>query len=209
MDYTTYLTSEHQQPKLQAVVTGLTQPLNDLQSLNLDLNVQTAQGYMLDIIGQWVGVSRKLQVPLDILAQFDNTSRGWNSNYVWFSNIAQPASTFTVLSDNQFRQLIQVTIMKNYYNGTSFNAYEAMRVFNDTVLLGFVDREDMSVDVVIDNNTTDPVIQLLLTNGTLNFMPFGVRVNSYTTNNIGSIFAWELDNPEFQGWDTGYWANTN
>jgi Protein of unknown function (DUF2612) len=209
MDYTTYLTSEHLKPKLMAVVNGLTQPLNDLMSMNLDLNVNTASGYMLDIIGSWVGVSRRLQIPLDVLAQYDNTSRGWDSEYVWFSNVQQPSSSFTILSDNQFRQLIQVTIVKNYYDGTAITAYMAMEAFKNTVLLGFIDNGDMSVTVIVDNNTTDPVIKQLLTNGTLNFMPFGVKVKGYETNNVGLIFAWDIENnPLFAGWDGGRWGNT-
>src|ERR1041384_7117053 len=61
-DYTSLITSEHQQPKflamVQAVAGGIGDIANFLMALPSEFDLDNARGKQLDIVGQWIGQSR-------------------------------------------------------------------------------------------------------------------------------------------------------
>lgn len=69
-DYTGLITSEHaDKPKFAAMVAGALQPVVDLQNLMATFpaayDVDDAIGAQLDVVGEWVGRTRDLTVPID------------------------------------------------------------------------------------------------------------------------------------------------
>ena len=68
-DYINLITSEHaDKSNFAATVALRCQPYVDLinfyQSVTSDYDLDTAIGTQLDVVGQWVGISRYLPVPL-------------------------------------------------------------------------------------------------------------------------------------------------
>ena len=207
MDYTTYLTSEHQVPNFQSIITGLTTPLNDLQSLNIDLDVNTATGSLLDTIGAWVGVSRILTQPLDVQLLWDTSGRTWDSLYSWVAE-GTPISGITVLDDATYRNIIKFTIIKNHYDGTKQTALTAFSALSSSELIDFEDVGNMSINVILLGSILDTITISLITNGYLSFAPFGVNGGYLETSRDSSpMFAWGNNSEYFGGWDTSSWAN--
>ncbi|HET8689328.1 MAG TPA: DUF2612 domain-containing protein [Methanosarcina sp.] len=206
MSYTSYLTSENQQPNFLAIVNNLTIPFTDIQGMNVDLNVNTATGAMLDIIGEWVGISRYLPVPIDIVLLWDNTSRTWDSGYIWANESTSPTG-LTRLDDTSYRFVIKFEILKNHYDGTKQTAYNILSTLLSTSSIVIEDTLSMSMNVIIAGATLDTITQALLTGGYLNFAPFGVRQQYIVTpSQSGLMFAWDNLTAPFGGWDTAYWA---
>lgn len=207
MDYTTYLTSEHQVPNLQAIVTGLTQPLNDIQAIDIDLNVNTATGYFLNVIGAWVGVSRKLPTPLDAQLLWDTPNRNWDSLFSWVAE-GTPINGIVYLDDNTYRNLIKFTIAKNYYDGTKQGAINVLSNLYTTDIISIEDMGNMMMNVIVIGSLYDTITLALLENGYLNLAPFGVG-NGYleVSRDTNLMFSWDNNTEYFGGWDTSSWAN--
>lgn len=69
-DYTDLVTSEHStSPKFMAMVEATLQPLVDLQNVAAAIpqayDVELAIGTQLDVVGQWVGRTRDLEIPIE------------------------------------------------------------------------------------------------------------------------------------------------
>ncbi len=206
MSYTSYITSGNQTPNFLAIVDKLTQPFLDLQGLNVDLDINTATGTMLDIIGEWVGVPRQLSAPLDIALLWDTVGRTWDSSYIWGDETASNSGIVT-LDDTSYRFVIKFQILRNRYDGTKATAYEIISTLSTGTAIILEDAMNMTINVIVALASLDTITQALLTSGYLNFAPFGVKTNYYITpSHDGLMFAWDRSSTAFGGWDTSYWA---
>src|ERR1700724_484376 len=89
-DYLKLVTRLHAgQPRFNAMLAAVLQPFSDLQaflnSLPQQFDIDIAIGAQLDIVGQWVGQSRNITVPLpNIFFTWDssNLAKGWDRG-IW------------------------------------------------------------------------------------------------------------------------------
>jgi hypothetical protein len=200
--YVGYITSEHQKPNFLAIVNGLTQPFDDIEQLSLDLNINTATGYMLDILGGWIGQSRALQVPIQL--QPDNWDTdlygGWDTG-VWF-NEYDALTTISLLDDADYRFLLMLKIAQNHFDGTSATAYKILNLLGVNAVV--IDDQNMNCDITFVGNLS-LIQQAIISQKIVNLAPFGVLVQYSQVNNNVAI----LDNPITAlagGWDTGEWV---
>lgn len=169
-------------------------------------DVDVAVGQQLDVIGQWVGVSRNVNIPIaGIYFSWDAPyTQGWD-----FGSWAPPdtPTSITTLPDDAYRTLIRARIAANQWDGTTTGAYAIWdQVFPQITIL-IIDRQDMSYDVALVGGIVDSLTLALLTGGYIPLKPEGVRVNQYFVPvNDGPLFGWDLDNEYVQGWDEGSWA---
>src|SRR5690242_16704534 len=113
-DYTALVTSAYSdKPKFMALVRAKVQPwvdlINFLESLPAKFDLDIAAGEQLDWIGQWVGISRVVRVPLDpTFFSFDDPDSvektGWDAG-IWFLPF-QPLIGVTAQPDDVFKLLI-------------------------------------------------------------------------------------------------------
>lgn len=209
-DYTSLITSQHSdKPKFLTLVESVISPILDTQNLpwSDEYDVDTATGVSLDYIGQWVGISRDLDIPISgVYFEWGGTdATGWGSG-VWQGEF-DPDTGIISLPDDSYRTVIKMKIASNRWNGTVESAYEIWRgVFQNSIII-IEDHQDMTMSISISGTALSAIDEALLRNGYLTLKPIGVRIRSYATIiEDGKIFGWGIENDAIAGWGTGQWA---
>jgi Protein of unknown function (DUF2612) len=211
--YTDLITSEHsQKPKFVATVdvsvSGGLRVEEVLDSFTGDFDLDTAIGAQLDVIGEWVGRSRLVSIPLTdvyfVLDGYPGLDEGaWQGPY-------DPDSGLVALDDESYRFLIRAKIAANSWDGTIPSAYAVWQeAFNDGSIIIIQDNQDMSMVVGIAGMPPNAVTTALISGGYIPLKPAGVRVNYWAlAQEAGPIFALDVDGigPALAGFDLGNWA---
>jgi hypothetical protein len=213
-DYTSLVTSEHQSaPRFMAMVSLLAQWAVDRRNLLASIpslyDIDNAVGQQLDRIGEWVGISRNLSLPLTgVYFSFDTTGLGFDQG-TWLGPF-DPTTGLVALPDDQYRILLFATIAANKWDGTVPSAYEAWNTI--FAPLGFSilieDRQDMTMNVVLVEPSPDAVTLALFTGGYLNLRPAGVGITNYYLPTVPDIpvFGFDVENSAISGFDVGAWV---
>lgn len=209
-DYVALITSEFsEQPNFIAMVeldVGIPVQVQTLLEEMIPLfDVNLAVGQQLDVIGQWVGISRNVTIPLTgvFFTWDDTTYDGWDFGS-WRPGTAP--STVTVLPDDVYRTLIFAKIAANQWDGTTEGAYAIWSsVFpNFTILIQ--DLVNMSYNLAIVGGIVDSLTLALITGGYIPLRPEGVLINEYLVSvDTNKAFAWDTENTYLAGWDEGSW----
>lgn len=213
-DYLDLMTSEYVgQPNFTAVISadvGVQVQVQQLMAAMVPLfDIDTPPvGNQLDIIGQWVGVSRNVAIPIPgVYFEWDSASylNGWDYG-TW-----QPAgapSEITTLPDDAYLTLIKAKIASNNWDGTTNGAYAIWDGLFSTIRIFILDRQNMSYDMAIIGGTIDTLTLALITGGYIQLRPEGVKINNYYVSiDSNPVFAWDIETDLLQGWDEGSWAN--
>lgn len=141
------------------------------------LNIDTASGYALDLVGRHVGISREQQnlILKDFFA-FTQTEKKQGFNKGEFYRLGNSLKGSFYLNDSDYRLLIKAKIIKNYQTGTLENIYKSLEF-----LLGagnfIFDNYNMTLNLVLKNaKTTQFLINLIFKNDIL-ARPVGVGLN--------------------------------
>ena len=209
-DYLSLITSAYVgQPNFTAMIElVLSIPIqvqNTLLAMIPGFDVDVAVGAQLDIIGQWVGISRNVHIPLTgVYFSWDDTVYdGWD-----FGNW-QPGNaptTITVLPDDAYRTLIYGKISANQWNGTTEGAYAIWSAIFPQFEILIQDNCNMSYDLAIVGGIVDSLTLALITGGYIPLKPEGIRINEYFVSiDTNPAFAWDTSSAYLAGWDTGSW----
>lgn len=212
--YTGLITSEHaDKPLFVAVISALCQPSADQQSVLAEMpegyDIDVAVGVQLDAVGEWIGLSRILTIPLTgVYFALDTAGVGLDQG-TWLGPF-DPTTQLDVLPDDIYRQLLYAKIANNQWDGNVPGAYEFMnKVFpGDTFFIQ--DNGDMSMYIgVVGPTPLNAVTTALLENGYFDIKPVGVRVAGYVTPSVvGSpVFGLDAAGSVMAGLDIGSWAN--
>jgi Protein of unknown function (DUF2612) len=213
-EYINLITSEHiSRPKYLAMISAGLLPIVKLQeilsALPLSFDVDYAIGKQLDVVGEWVGRSRIVEIPLTgVYFSFDDTIiTGWDSG-VWKSQF-DPDSGLPSLPDDQYRTLIKAKIAANNWDGTIPGAYSVwQKAFGVTSKIAIQDAQDMSFIIALFGLTLDAVTFALLTKNYIPLKPEGVKITNYSAApDSGPIFAFDVNNDLLKGWDQSSWPN--
>ncbi len=210
--YTNLITSEHaSKPNFMAMVAQTMQPGADLlalyQQMSLLYDLDQAVGVQLDVLGEWVGVTRNLTVGVTGVFFSLDIAPGLDEGVIWNPDTT-PNQVLTQLPDDHYRLLLQVRILNNQWNGSLSDLYAMLDALfppvpgnpyvfiqdncNETMVLGFT--------LV----SPDPLTQALLTQGDLDVKPAGVQISNYAFPSVaGPIFALDIENAYFAGLDVG------
>lgn len=187
-DLTPYLdlvTSEHKpRPKFIASLSAVLQPLADLTDQILALpqafDLDAAVGKQLDVLGEWVGVSRILNVPLStVFFSFDTANLGFDQGIWDQSGIG---GLLVNLADDDYRILLKSRILNNHWDGSIPSAYAIWdALFAGTgYQLFIIDYGDLSMTMGL--NVSGPLsapVQAMFTGGYLTVKPAGIRIRDY------------------------------
>lgn len=209
------VTSEFQpRPKYMAMLAATFQPIADtlavLESIPQKYDVDFAVGVQLDAVGQWVGASRNIAVPLTgVFFSWGVAGLGWGQGN-WTTSIN--ASQLIQLPDPQFRTLIYARIAANHWNGTVEGAYAVF----DTVFAGtgfgvlIQDLQGMHMAMALTGPVPDAVTRALFTGGYFNLKPAGVQIDKYYLPPVSNVpyFGFGVENANISGWGIGYWGAT-
>ena len=212
-DYLNLITSEYAgQPNFTAMISADVATMVQVQALMdsmfpiFDLSTPPV-GNQLDIIGQWVGVSRNVSIPISgVFFTWDATAYlGWD-----FGTWQEPGeTTITTLPDDAYLTLILAKIAANNWDGTTNGAYKIWnQLFASAGIEIFIqDNLNMSYAMIIAGAIISTLTQALITGGYIPLRPEGVQITGYYIS-VGTnpVFCWDLNQPLLKGWDQGYWA---
>lgn len=199
-------------PKFIAVLSLLLQPYADAQAFLAGLpqafDVDYAIGAQLDVVGEWVGVSRNIPIPIaSPWFAWDSAVHGWD-RAPWQVLGVSAGSTYQSLDDDTFRRLIKAKIAANSWDGTAASA--------QTILQGFItfpgafifveDKGDMNMVVGV-SGALPPIIDLeIIGQGLIPLKPPGVGLDVRVTSIAGApLFGFDVSSAMVSGWDVGAW----
>lgn len=170
-----------EKPKFIAWLTSALEPVDSLKNLADEMytyfDIDNAVGVQLDIAGYIVGVERNL-------------------------NFQPTVGDPYVSDDDLFRKMIKGKIAKNHWDGTNQDLLDVWESIFDDVVIILDDNQDMTVDIIVIGLGSQ-IEQELVENGYFVPKAQGVGYNYTFTTNL--IFAFDLDNAYFSGFDNGYW----
>lgn len=183
-EYLNLITSEHRdKPKYQAFVRLLLTPIVNLQILNHEMmsliNLNTATGKQLDLIGNILGLPRQV-------------------------NFQPTDGSSAILNDDYYRLILKAKVAKNHWDGTKQSLYTLWKnLFPENPIL-IVDRQNMSVTVAIVG-LTDQLSRDLITHGYIVPKSVGVLYEYGFTNR--PVYSHDLNTDWLKGFDEGYWLD--
>jgi hypothetical protein len=222
-DITSYLdevTSEHnQQPKYTEMLICLLQPFGDTTWLETHFyayyDLDTAVGEQLDGVGDWVGRTRFLTVPINAYFSWDIEGLGWNQAN--WKRPFDPDTGIVSLPDEQYRNLLRAVILANHWDGTIPGAYAAYdQLFKGTgYSIAVQDWGDCTMGLLIlGPSPPDQITVALFDTGELDLKPAGVGMSHWypTVWPAGPggtpVFGFDCMDTTIAGWDVGAWATT-
>ena len=205
-------------PRFVNTLAALLQPMADaqamLEKLNADFDIDTAIGVQLDQVGQWVGNSRWVMVPItDVYFAFD-----WEDQHVgfdqgvWFRPY-DPVIGTKPLDDETYRKVLQFKAVANEWDGTTPSIVAALdQLFPDIAVNDLGDKRDglMSEEVLLPSSLSDLMIAVLVQDFFIK--PGGVRCNFYVSTAVGKpIFGFdvvwtETKHTAIAGFDLAAWG---
>ena len=211
-DYTGLITSEHaSKPNFSAMVAAVAGCFVNLQNFLASMvsafDVAIAQGVQLDQIGQWVGLSRNVDVPITVQGfSWNVAGAGWNQAN-WGSSTS---GSITQLDDDTYRQLIYAKIGANSWNGNANTAAPILQnAFSaNGAQIALMDNQDMTISFYFAGQPISNVMQAVLQQGLLALQSAGVAVAGYYMTSLSGapLFGLDDENTYISGLDVGAWA---
>lgn len=220
--YTDLITNYHAgKPLFFQHVDLSTRPLVDvstaLNGLITAFDIDTAVGVQLDILGEWIGRTRYVSVPISgIYFSFDTDGLGWDQG-VW-QGPYDPDSGYTALSDDTYRVILKAKIAINNWDGTNDSLPDIL----DTALAGYglrmqiVDNQDMTISIWVFPEVDISLVSLELIaaikQGYLTVKAAGVwggsiEIPAVETPSEGNrFFGFDMENEYVAGFDAGAWG---
>jgi hypothetical protein len=178
-DYLKLIPPEHAgQPNFLEALTAFVAPFVDGQNLAASLaalfDVDFAVGQQLDFVGQWVGISRRLRVPIpNKYFSFNIANIGVNQG-IWF-NPDDPTEGIVTLDDSTYRLMIRAKILANIWDGSLGEANAGLQaIFDGTVQLQ--DNFDMTYSIITTGTLSSALFVELVQQGYIPLHPAGVAL---------------------------------
>ena len=211
--YLGLITSLHRgKPKFAAMIKALVEPIIAQQDfmahLPQDFDLDQAIGVQLDAVGEWVGRSRFVSVPIaSAWFSWDTALKGFDQG-VWYQPQYDTPAGITRLDDDTYRTLLRAKIAANNWDGTLPSAKQALEILfpnGDTDII-VIDNQDMTITFGVAGVIPSALFIALLSQGYLPLKPEGVRANYLITTVSGPLFGFDVQNTFISGWDSGAWG---
>lgn len=180
-DYAALITSEHRgMPRFEAAIRTLTQGFADAAAVARDMlakhDLDIAAGDQLDTLGLWVGVTRRVPVPLTgyYFTWADTVATGWSSGQ--WKGPFDPGSGIVLLGDSDFRLLIRAKIAANMWDGTNEELDQILSILFNPTNVWHYDIQNMQLRITYKQAQLSAVQKALLTGDVLAIKPAGVKI---------------------------------
>ncbi|HFG7907263.1 TPA: DUF2612 domain-containing protein [Salmonella enterica subsp. enterica serovar Reading] len=220
--YTDLITNYHAtKPKFVEHIDLVTRPLAEtsvaINGLINAFDIDHATGIQLDILGQWIGLSRVVSHPISgVYFSWDTDGLGYDQG-VW-QGPYDPDSGYTSLSDETYRIVLKTKMAINNWDGRN----DSLPPILDAALDGsglkmqIVDNQDMTIGIWVFPETDISSVSLELIaairQGYLTVKAAGVwggsiEIPSVETPSEGNrFFGFDMDNEYISGFDAGSWG---
>ena len=209
--YTDLIPSQHRQEGFIKLVEALILPFVNLQNhidtMLYEFDVDRARGQVLDHIGQWVGIPRNVPFELtDVYFEWGGDgSLGWGRGS--WKGFGDPDTGISVLPDDGYRTLIKAKIGANNWDGTNQQiALIYNGIFYNNAQVIPTDNFNMTMDLTIVGGPLTAVEEGLIRTGVLPLRPAAVLTRYFVGPSGGKVFAWNIQNQYFDGWQQAEWA---
>lgn len=212
--YTDLITSEHRgAPKFVAMVDAVTSAFAGVavvaDSLSDAFDLDVAEGVQLDVIGQWVGISRYAAVTITgVYFSFDTPGLGFDQGII--KGPFDPSEGLSRMDDGTYRLMIRAKIGANRWDGTMPSYQTIMaQVFAGTGTTCFAqDNQDMSMTVYFVGAEPSALLAGLIRSGAIPLKPSGVRITGYFKASAPQtpVFGFDVSNDLIGGFDEGSFA---
>ena len=192
-------------PKAKATIDALSNETADVfksaVALGDLLNIETATGWALDLVGMHVGVSRRL--PSIVKRVYfgwhgDDSSAGWSVGE-WYS-YGRALRDPLIMDDDNFRFLIKAKILKNYQKADLDSLIESVRfLFGENA--NIVDACNMTMTVILPFRQLNALQIYAITNLDILRRPATVKYNFFQVD-ANNPFGWAHD-PNASGFGKG------
>jgi hypothetical protein len=229
--YQDLITSEHSdKPKYMEMVGYSAQPYADtadtFSGVTSAYDVDTAVGNQLDVVGQWIGITRFLSTPLEVYFSFDNATLGFDRG-TW-KGPYDPTAGIIELTDDYYRLLLKTKIMANVWNGTLEQLNQILSTIMPDInglVLGIsttpgilgtdqpgpgitmlvVDNQDMTMSVYVVGVGFTAILIAIMKLMVRILKPEGVGIKSFEIASVGGspLFAFDSNSQYAAGFDTG------
>lgn len=209
--YLNLVTSEHRnQPDFITMLTAVLQPFADLQVVMASFpslyDIDVAVGVQEDAVGEWVGITRDLEVPITgVYFELDSATLGLDQGIL--QGPLDPTDGITVLPDDIYRTLLYAVRLNNSWNGTIPGAYEIWNTLFAGTGTGILIQQGigMHMTFALTGTTPTPLVLELYFSGDLNVRPEGVTVDYYMTPDTDDdpYFGLDIESSVIAGLDVG------
>ena len=212
-DYLELVTSEHRTrarfiETVKLVCQGHVDNIWAVLSLSTAFDLDTAVGSQLDVVGEWVGVSRFVPEPLvGVYFSLDSAPLGLDLGYL--QGPYDPTQGLVELNDATFRLLLRARIASNNWDGTIPSAMRALlTLFANSETPGaqiFIqDDGGMRMTFAAAGQPPGAAFLSILANGLLGLKPSGVGAD-YIQTSVASapLFGLDVSNGYIDGLDVG------
>lgn len=209
-DYLDLLPSANaSQPNFLATLAAALQPLvdarNAFESMPDDYDIDSAIGSQLDVIGQWVGLSRKLSVPItDVYFSLDIDGVGLDEGVIF--GPGNPIDGITSLDDETYRLLLKIKTSANAWDGSFEKVQSVLSAIETSGSHLFIqDNFDMSVLIGVSGIVPSKLFSSLLRSVSAWFRPAAVSTSqvAVTSKSGAPIFGLGINNEFIGGLDNG------
>ena len=177
-DYTGLIPSANgDKPKFVAMVALVAGCFADnggaLRSMRDGLDLDTAIGAQLDILGLWIGLSRKVSVPVLSYFSFDIVGLGFDQGN-WKGKL-DPDSGIVAMDDETYRFMLRAKIEANKWDGSMLGYLRILQgLFAQYgITVSATDNQNMSMTVTLSASPS-ALLKALLLGGYLPLKPAGV-----------------------------------
>jgi hypothetical protein len=195
------------QPKARATIEAFVDiALVDLlpQTIEQSFNIETAIGAQLDIIGEYIGLSRKLSIPVfrDYFTFDDQESLSDETfGFTDYESLETNASTYfysyintvsgeSSLNDDDYRVLLKLKLFLNSSQNTYFEITAALKQFFGTKIVMY-DQLNMKINYFISDEVTNVLIISIAELAGLLPKPMGVLIDGiYAVPDPINVWAW-------------------
>lgn len=211
--YLDLITSYHRgKPRFREMIQGIVDPVvaqqNFLEHLPQDFDLDQAIGVQLDQVGEWVGRTRFVKIPIaGAWFTFDSAFLGFDRG-VWYEPQYDTPAGITRMDDETYRTLLRAKIAANNWDGTLPDAKRALEILfpsGETQII-LVDNQDMSITFGVSGVIPSALFIALLSDGYLPLKPETVLANYLITTVDGPLFGFDVQNEFISGFDTGAWG---
>lgn len=208
-DYTNLVTSQFaDKPKYMAFLGTLLQPLvdgnNAISALPSMLDIDTALGEQLDFLGQWIGLSRTLRVPITgVFFSLDTPGLGFDEGVI--DGPGNSTAGLISMDDETYRQMLYLEIAANNWDGTLAGAEKILQAAFAMVPgtnIFIEDNFDMTITIGVTGTLPSALFQALLTGGYFNVRGAAVDIAGILIG-PGPFFGLDIENYNIAGFDVG------
>lgn len=213
-DYTSLATPQHaDKPDFMSVVAAVVSPCVDLSGLTLDIpeyfDLDVAVGVQLDVVGEWVGLSRYITVPLNQpWFSLGVSGRGLGEG-IWKGPLTATTG-ISPLDDDTYRMLLRAKIAANSWDGLTESIPDVLNTFFSSrgVSVAVEDRQDMTLNLIA-TGTRDIISLSVMVGEYIPVKPLGVRTSYIISSEpTAPVFGLGVESDAIGGLGHGAWSTT-